>query len=191
MRSVRSIAIALGFICVCASGAAAQDSGTVGVTMGYPASFGLIWRVTDTLAIRPELSLAGTSSTSESITATTSSLESDGHAIATGASALFYVARFDQLRTYVSPRFSYARTTNSGTITNSFGLPPSNTKTTATAWGGSGSFGAEYALSKKFSAFGEIGLGVTRTTVKSNTSVAQQHSTAWSTRSGVGVIFYF
>ena len=39
----------------------AQEKGKTGVTLGYPASIGLLWHVTDRIAIRPEFSFAFTS----------------------------------------------------------------------------------------------------------------------------------
>jgi hypothetical protein len=64
----------------------------------------------------------------------------------------------------------------------------------------SGSFGAQYALGRRFSVFGEIGLGYTRTSVDneptssvspgaSTGSAATSHGIA--ARSGAGVVFYF
>src|SRR4051812_18079618 len=109
MRSVRMVAMALGVVAGCASGAAAQDSGKVGVSIGYPATFGIIWHASDRIAIRPELTLTGSSNDTEASGGIVA-LSGDGMAIGTGVSALIYLHKYERLRTYVSPRFTYNHT---------------------------------------------------------------------------------
>ena len=103
----RSALFALATLLTAASIASAQDK-KVGLTMGYPSSFGAVWHVSEKVALRPELSLAGGSAET---TAAGFSSESNSTAIGTGISALFYLTTADKLRTYVSPRFTYSHAT--------------------------------------------------------------------------------
>jgi hypothetical protein len=170
--------------------AGAQDR--VGVTMGYPASVGLLLRVTDGVAIRPEVSFGQSSGSSTDqaaslIFGTQSSV--DTTSVSVGASALFYVGKWDSLRTYVAPRFQYSR--NSTSVANAVANPLTSASddVTASNYGFAGLFGAEYGLGTRFAVFGEVGYGYTRT----HQSALSLESTvnATGTRTGVGVVFFF
>ena len=78
----------------------AQDSPKVGLVMGYPAAISVVWHASDQIAIRPEITFAASSS---STTALGLDLESDQFSVSPGVSALFYLAKWDAVRTYVSP----------------------------------------------------------------------------------------
>jgi hypothetical protein len=199
-------AIAIGCL---ASGASAQDDPKVGVTMGYPASIGVIWQVTDWVALRPEVSVAKSSSeftTTTSLTTfsgspfeipvpgatttTTTVNRSDAWQASVGLSALFYVSKRDALRTYLSPRWMYTR------LSSNSGSSIVGTGSTSSVNFVSGSFGAQYALARRFSVYGEVGLGFTRTVnspaaTVSVIAIASTTSSALATRSGAGVILYF
>lgn len=185
MRSVRILWSAALVTGMAVSPAGAQDQGKVGITMGFPASVGVLFRVSENVAIRPELSFTGATTETSSATFET---ESDSWTINTGVSALFYLKKYDALRTYLTPRFTYAHgsTTSEaeGFVTN-----PSST-TTLKAIGFSGAFGAEYALGNKFAAFGEVGFGYSHSTTKSSLLPTTVSGNSWGTRAGVGVIFY-
>jgi hypothetical protein len=186
MQIRRSFFLAAGLFLLTCRAVAAQDVGDVGLTMGYPSSIGVIWHVTDKVAIRPELSIAGSSTDSSS---SSFSAENDTLNLATGISVLFYLRTDDRLKTYVSPRLTYARTTNENT---SSGVTTSTVETTATSTGVFGSFGAQYELSDKFSVFGELGVGFGRAKTTGSTSqVPTAKGTTWNTRSGVGLVYYF
>jgi len=90
----------------------AQDTRAFGVTMGYPASVGVLWHVTEGVAVRPEFSFDFFSSETENSSPFGGDSSSDGHAISVGLSALFYVARWDMTRAYLVPRYAYSRTTS-------------------------------------------------------------------------------
>jgi hypothetical protein len=176
---------------LCAGTAAAQESGSVGVVTGYPASIGVVWRVSTCVAIRPEVSLSKMSgdTTSTGVALVTSS---SAWTVGVGASALFYLADRDGLRPYISPRFSYGR--NSSTTespTSSAGAENwSDTYLIAA------SFGAEYSLGRRFAVFGELGLSYSRQTSAYRSTAANvigSDSTAnvVGTRSAVGVILFF
>jgi hypothetical protein len=173
--------------------------------MGYPAAIGVVWQVTDGVALRPEIGV--TKSTSEfigsSITfssggvpvTTTTTTTTDSWQVSAGLSGLFYLSKHDALRTYLSPRWAYTRLSSSPSSTNSAATSVV-TGTSGHANVVSGSFGAQYAISDRFSAFGEVGLAYTRnvSTPLVNSSfltVGGSTSTNLSTRSGAGVILYF
>jgi len=179
----RSVVFALAALLTAAGIASAQDK-KVGLTMGYPSAIGVVWHISDRVALRPELSLAGGSAET---TAAGFSSESDTTAIGTGISALFYLNTADKLRTYLSPRFTYGHSTTEqdfSSITNS------TAKATTNNAGGQGSFGAQYYVSNRFALFGELGVGFSHTETKSNLTPTKGTSWAWGTRSAVGIIFY-
>lgn len=182
--------------------AGAQDRGQVGITMGYPASIGIIWHMTDGVALRPELSFARSSSESTTTatlttfppgtyTTTSQTTSNTSWQVAVGVSALFYVGKWDALRTYVSPRIAYSRTSftsSNSTITPLLG--PSDT--IGSSYFAAGSFGAQYSLAKRFGVFGEVGAGYTRGKTSSGTlGRSESRTNSFGTRSGAGVILYF
>jgi hypothetical protein len=202
------VAITIGLL---ASSASAQDDPRVGITMGFPASIGVIWHVSERIALRPEITAtraSGESTTTSSIsviglggvvptTTTTTVTTIESWQVSTGLSALFYVSKHDALRTYVSPRWAYSRTSsssNSGIADlGSFGSTGSSHTVT-------GSFGAQYALGRRFNVFGEVGLSFSRSTTTPRdlttglgfvTTTSGAVSRNFGTRSGVGVILYF
>jgi hypothetical protein len=178
------------------SAAMAQERGQVGVTMGYPTSVGVIWHLSDAVAVRPEVNLT-TSTTDVSLSSTSAT------AYGVGVSALFYVKHWDALRAYVAPRYAYQH----GSATSSIGidlplplpidLPSFQTSTTTSEHNFSGVFGGQYLLHRHFGFFGEV--GATYATVTSTytstpplpASEANPSSHAFGFRSGVGAIFYF
>jgi hypothetical protein len=206
-RRILSI-ISSGAALAVAGGARAQDTPRVGITMGYPSAVGVIWNVADRLALRSEITFSGESNDSSigSILGTGTGSSTDGFQIGVGLSGLIYVGRWDALRSYVSPRFSYSRTSSSGTSTGS------SSESTTQSYLTSGSFGAQYSLGRRFGAFGEIGIAYTATTTTFSTTLLQtislvglpgtpvttsvsarsdSHGKTWGTRSGAGVIFFF
>jgi hypothetical protein len=174
--------------------ASAQDSGRIGVTMGYPTAVGVIWHVADSIAVRPEATFSGISADGTVASSSTS--------FGVGVSGLFYIKRWDALRAYISPRYAYSHTSSSSTLTIDppISLPidlsldiSNSTSQHAIA----GSFGAQYLAHQHFGVFGEIGAGVAflkssaSTTVPLVPSLERPTATSWGVRSSVGVIFYF
>jgi opacity protein-like surface antigen len=215
-----SVARFVGVLAVLlAAPAIAQEHGQVGLSMGYPASVGIVWHVADRFAVRPELSLVqGSSLTLSTTTVTISSpfgtqiettetrLATDNATVGAGVSGLFYLWKRESLGAFVSPRYAYTRGSNTTTATNTTirsGAVAQVNDTTSRTHFFSGSFGAQYALGRRFSVFGEIGLGYTHGNVASPPSSSSQtpivsvstgsesknHNV--STRSGAGVVFYF
>ena len=209
----RAIAACAGLLAVLlAAPAFAQEQGQVGVSMGYPASVGVVWHVADRMAIRPEISLVQTSTDITAVTTLTFSTPSgtqtqqitraqfttDSTTVGAGVSALFYLWKQEALSAFVTPRYAYTRGT--GTTSGS-GVAGTPTEITTNNHVVSGSFGAQYALGPRFSVFGEIGLGYTHSTADNGAPVSlspggaasssRTTSHGVSTRSGAGVVFYF
>lgn len=166
--------------------AVAQEKGKVGLTMGYPSSVGIVYHVTDKIAIRPELNIAqaSTETTAPAIAGVNVSVSSDTWAIGTGLSGLFYVRQWDDLHLYVSPRWTYSHgSSSSSTLPIDTGL---------NSWSLTGSVGAQYALGKRFGVFGEVGFGYQHSH-ETGGSLIQTDITSHTigTRTGVGVILYF
>lgn len=181
-----------------ARSAAAQEAGDVGVTMGYPGALGVVWHVTDGIALRPDIAL--TRSTSESTTSVTgvfvgsglsSTSTSEGWGTSVGVSVLVNVRTIDRLRLYLAPRIAYARST----ADNESGLNGALTGFTAKTTGvlASGSFGSQFSLHDRFAVFGELGLQYTTQTTTSDFpgSSTEAEGTTFGLRSAVGVTFYF
>jgi len=149
--------------------ASAQESGQAGVTLGTNA-LRAVFNLNDTIAIRPE----GTFSFS-----TGDSIDSSGWGL--GTSVLFYMHRVEKLSTYFAPRFLYQRNTTSG---------PSLLDITTSIYDVSGSFGAQYALHRRFSVYGEVGLLI-RDTTASGTLLSGTSTTSVRPLTGFGGVLYF
>ena len=165
--------------------ASAQDAHVFGVTMGYPASVGVLWQVTDGLALRPELSFAHISSEIENESPIIGDSSTDGNAVSVGLSALFYLAKWDMTRAYVVPRYAYSKTTTS--IEGPFAGLDRDQTSNGHVFGVS--FGAQHALGERFSLYGELGLQYDRSTTE--TATTELRRSTFGTRSGVGVVLYF
>jgi hypothetical protein len=190
MRAVRLFAgcTLVGLLAVPAT-ALAQEKGDTGLTMGYPTTIGVVYHVSDRFAIRPEISLAASSGTSESTVSTT---EGDTFSIGVGVSGIFYLRQWDRLRTYVSPRYTYNR--GESTTTSTFDSPiigDSENTQTSNAHAFMGTFGAQGAAHERFSIFGEVGASYARQRSRSNLSGLRSTSNQFATRTAVGVILYF
>jgi hypothetical protein len=187
----RCVPIAVLFALFCPGRAGAQEGGQVGVVMGYPASAGVVWHASDRIAIRPEVNFSyssGDSSTTTGNLATASSASTVG----VGVSGLFYLAGKADLWMYISPKFTYGR--NNSSTESAPGS--SRSENTSNTYSVAGSFGAQYALGKRFSVFGEVGLVYSWQTSSYSSTTANvigTDSTANSvgTRTAVGVIVYF
>ena len=198
MHSLRVVVVLMA-LAMCGGIAQAQDAPRRGLVIGYPASVGVLWPINDKLAVRPELSfsVASQDSTTSLAAGVSDRSSGDSSQVGIGMSALWYLRQWDALRTYVSPRFSYGRTSSSLTSTTSI------TDGTSSSYSTSGSFGLQYALGERFAVFGELGLAFTAISTTSSAGVSvsgssgvlisttEDHSHGVGTRSGVGVIFSF
>lgn len=187
MRIRRFLSLTIGLFLFACGTAAAQEPGKTGVTMAFPGAIGIIWHATDQLAIRPDFFFSHSSVDSSS-----SSITSSGWTLGMNISALFYMRKYEHVRTYFSPRFTYSRSRTTTTQPASQFVLPEVTSTTSSA-GGGGSFGAQYSPTPRFSVFGEIGLAFSHRETKpgSTTLPSGIKGNGWGTTSGVGVVFYF
>jgi outer membrane protein with beta-barrel domain len=202
MRRMLFAVLAVGVLS--ARPAAGQDSPRFGLVMGYPAEVGVLWSVSDRVAIRPEVNWTHSSSESpvtstvfgpngSSTTVTTTT--SEGTTFGVGASALFYLSKRDALRTYVTPRLAYTRIST----TIDLALPalpaplPRVQTTIGSGYTVSGAVGAEYRPAARFGVFGELGLAYGRTTISGESELPRPDATNTSVglRSGAGVILFF
>jgi hypothetical protein len=159
--------------------AAAQERGQVGVTMGFPASVGFIWHATDRVALRPEIDFAFGSSKSDINDNITT--ESDSRAFSIGASLLWYLTpAAEHVHPYISPRVVFFKSTSERDD-----LPDADSDGLDL----SASFGVQYAPVPHFSVFGEV--GIVYTNAEGSFGDSQSSSTAFGTRTAVGVIYYF
>lgn len=186
MRTLALTVFAVLLLSPSPAGAAPQDPSGAGLTIGHPGSVGVLWHVSERVAIRPEFQFSYLSSETTA-GEFGSAVSSSGWTVAPGVSALFYLRRFDNLRTYVCPRFTFSRST-SEFETGSLG---SAARSTNRSYSGTASFGTQYSFGQKFSIFAEVGLGMTRTTGESALSTARSTGHQWTTRTGVGAVFYF
>jgi hypothetical protein len=169
----------LGVLMAAASAAPAyaQGAGKIGLEMSTGNTLGLVWQVSDNVAIRPEFAFnkSSTDSTTGSTTITT-----DANGIGASGSVLFYTSKHDALRTYLTPRFDFIRSKST----------TGSTERTSKAYSLSGSFGAQYGLGDRFQVFGEFGLQAgwaPEQTIGTTTT----KSSGFGTRSAVGVAFIF
>ena len=183
-KLINGIVLASALAFVPAAPAAAQEKGKVGMTFGSPASVGILWHATEKLAIRPEFGFSWNSSDS-------GTFETDSVTFTTGVSALFYLARWDDLSAYVSPRYSYNRTSTESTTSTVPVIDPDQERVIG-AHVFSGSFGAQYWFGTRFSAFGEFGLsyGWSKNEVVSFLT-SELESKSLGTRTAAGFVFYF
>lgn len=192
MRRCRTVVVIASWISLCAGVdlALAQEPDHVGITMGFPTSVGVLCPLGAHLAIRPEFSF---SHATEALTETAlvggalpaQSISNDANHVTAGVSVLVYVRRWDALRAYVTPRFSYSRSTG----TTSSTLPLGLLDVTTHEYSVGGSFGAQYSPVRHFGVFGEIGLLYTSSR-DAAIGITDRFRTI-STVSSAGVILFF
>jgi len=120
--------------------AAAQDKGQVGLVVGYPATVGVSWQISDRIAVRGEGSFSWSSSKTEEPSDNSSSTSTFTYADGTtsvvtlggssigvtqeshsvtgtvGVSVLVTLTRTDELRTYIAPRVAWAMSRSTTTL---------------------------------------------------------------------------
>lgn len=198
MRTMHGVVAGVALVAMVGS-ASAQEAGDVGVVMAYPGAVGVIWHISERIAIRPDVSIIRNVVESETTTnlgfaglgSLSSSSRVEGWGNSIGLSALLTVRSIDQLRVYVTPRLAYTRTTaessgNTGTTLGGFTQD-------ASGFTASGAFGAQLGLHDRLALFGEIGVQhvVTKSTADLSNSRSTSDSTTTGLRSAVGLTFYF
>jgi hypothetical protein len=168
----------------------AQERGQVGLTMGVPAAAGVIWHVTNRIAVRPEITFAQVTSRAE-VSLPNASTETTSRQLSYGASLLWYFGSSDNVRPYVSPRIAYSRITTEDSRPSLPGADDDDDDPAGTL-AVSGSFGVQYTPSRRVGLFGEVGIARAHTEQsRSFPGIAVTTSvTSWSTRGAVGVILY-
>jgi hypothetical protein len=195
--------------------ASAQDHGPVGLTTGFPNAVGVIWHVTERLAIAPRLTISRNSSegtftttstfTPNVIVTTTSTSTSEAWTLSPALNLQFYLARWDEVATYLTGGGSYFR--NNVTTTTEFETPNfSNlvgvinfTRRTEVeenktdGFGVNGGFGVQYTPHRRFAVFGEVGVRyASQDSVSDRAPAATTYSnSAVSNASVIGIILYF
>ena len=169
---MRLVSIAILFVLLSPTRAAAQERDRFGLVMGHPASVGVIVPVATWLSLRPDVSVLRVSSKSPTVRSINGTVVDVSEStfitwnVTAGVSALFYVGRWDNLRTYVSPRFAFLKTAHSSTVPETFGMTSDQI-----GYLTSGSFGARYTLGLHFGVFGEVGLNHTYLTTENSSQL--------------------
>lgn len=163
-----------------ASTASAQDTNKVGLTMSSGSSIGVLVPLGGNAAIRPTLIVSRTTSDYEGSQFIEDSISST--TLVPGASVLFYLKTWDDTRVYVSPQYSYQRTSSSREEDE-----PRGTHNAAFM------VGAQHGLGARFGVFVEGGLGWTRNKGVSfaTSEPSSVTTTSWTTRATVGGILFF
>ena len=165
--------------------ARAQEPGKIGITMGYPAAVGVLWEARKAIAIRPVITFAGASSDTNGLTS-----QSSNWSVGVNLSALLYVKKYDNVRTYVSPSYRYSHSSTSLTPSTTIQGSVSNVETSVNSNGAGGTFGAEYAPGSRVRIYGEVGVAFTHMTGSSPTAGLNISGNSWGTIAGVGFVFY-
>jgi hypothetical protein len=175
---LRVIALAVSAAAVLTAAAPAQaqtpNEPRTALTLGYPGTIGVLFKVTERVAVRPELDLSGASADETSSTS-----------LAVGASVLFYWPPVDDVRFYVSPRVVYHHSSAS-TDDLAFDVELDRSATSV-----SGSIGAEFNPRPRFGIFGEVGFQYSRSSSELTFLDRDRTIHGWGLRSGVGVILRF
>jgi hypothetical protein len=187
MRIPRLVYLVSAVLLLAAASASAQDIGKTGLVMGFPGDIGLIWQASDKVAIRPAVSFSGSSSDETAASTTNWSVSGD-------VSVLFYVKKYDSVRTYVAPRFIFGRassTFDAATLPVIQGTPiePSFTSH-VTHTGGGAMFGAQYDAHRHFGVYGEVGFVFTHLKTSLSLGSPESGANSWGTSAGVGVILH-
>jgi hypothetical protein len=195
---IQSTAILL--VLFSATRATAQERDRFGLVMGHPASVGVIVPVATWLSLRPDVSVLRVSTKSPTVRLINGTVVDVSDStfitwnVTVGVSALFYVGRWDNLRTYVSPRFAFLKTAQSSTVPETLEMSSGQI-----GYLTSGSFGARYTLGLHFGVFGEVGLNHTYLTAETSSHLSglppqldpKQRLHFLETRSVAGVIVSF
>lgn len=180
MRKYGLIAGVCAALTLGASTASAQNASKIGLTMSSGSAIGVLVPIGDNAAIRPTLIVARTTSDYEGSQFIEDSISST--TFVPGASVLFYLKTWGDTRVYVSPQYSYQRTSSSRDEDD-----PRGTHNAAFMIGG------QHGLGDRFGVFAEAGLGWTRHKSVSFAvpEPASVTTTNWSTRATVGGILFF
>jgi hypothetical protein len=165
---------------------AAAQAGTLGLSVGVPASVAALWQPTAAVGIRPEFTfdLFDAESTSTSRLGT-SQFSSDTRQVGAGVSALFQVYREENLSVYVSPRYVYRRGHTDVTQEVPADVVVNGTDREIRGYSFTASLGGRYALGARFGVFGELGIDYSREDTTEPTFESRISRTGLRTSAGV------
>ena len=182
MKGRTACVFATALWCLSTSTAWAQDKGDTGLTISAPSAIGMIWHTSDRVALRPDVSFGLTETDGEGSLPDLSSRN-----VTLSVSALLFTHRWDDLRTYVSPRFTFGHAS-----TSIDGAPGVSGDTTSSTWAVAGSIGAQYALGTRFGVFAEAGLSYSSQRSETpSLNVTERTTWTFGTRTMIGGILYF
>ena len=191
------ISLVMVWLVAGASPALAQSDRKVGLVMGYPASVGVLWHVSDRIGLRPDFAITRQSAETTSTVSglfgmtETSTTTSEGWTTSLGLSGLFYLGAPADLRFYLTPRVAWAWSRSDYEASQGLvQLGPVDSESDGFLV--AGSFGAQYAPHERFRLFGEVGLSYSRQegTTGYSASRADTATSSLGLRSGVGVVVY-
>ena len=206
------VVVSLVAIALVGRDAAAQDTARVGVTMGYPTSLGLIWHVSNRVAVRPAVSFAHSTSETEQILggvlgpiiSGNSRTELHTSTIGVDLAALVYVGTWDNIRAYISPAYTFSHTSSEfeSAVGPLLGSPlvtlpvATSIKQSLDGHGFRGTVGVQFTPHRRFAVYGETGFEYRRSETNDDGGLASLLGTSTTnhtigSRSGVGVILYF
>ena len=165
------LALAISSLLATASPVSAQSDAKVGLAMGTPTAFSVIWHVDNRIALRPDIGFSHSTSENDVL-----GTEFSSTTVSPGISALFYVSSWDQVRAYVSPRYTWSHLSAS----NSSGSSQSSN-----AHAFAGSLGVQYTPHRRFGVYGEVGIGF------STVDAGDSSQTSTGVRHAIGAILYF
>ena len=110
------------------------------MTLAYPGSIGFIWHAGDSVAIRPDFVFSHSSTDP-----TVATSGSHGNLFGIDISVLFCLKKYDNVRAYISPRFTYSRNSSTSTPVSSVQAALPEVTITSSSTGGAGMFGAQYS----------------------------------------------
>jgi hypothetical protein len=205
----RMVVMSLTALALFGRDAAAQDTARVGVAMGYPSSLGVIWQISNRIAVRPQVSFSHNTSETEQIlggilgTVISGNSRTEIHASTIGVdlSALFYVGTWDNVRAYVSPAYTYSHTSSefesaAGPLLGSSLPVATSIKESLDGHGFRGTVGVQFTPHRRFAVYGETGFEYRRSESNEDGGLSSLLGTVTKnhtigSRSGVGVILYF
>lgn len=189
----KSLVASLVLTILLSSGSAfAQEKGQIGLTMSYPTAVGLVWQVTDRLAVRPGISFSRGWSESRSESdaevreglfgsvsfspAIRSSTTSDSWSIGVDLGVQWSLGQWDNVRTYIAPAYGYRQTETTTVSTLEYNFPaipgfpslppeisgPRTQKLNSSSHVGNAMFGVQFTPHRRFGAIGEVGVRYTR-----------------------------
>ena len=203
-------AIAVCSVAILAIGppALAQDEGRIGVTMSYPHSAGVVWRISDRMAVRPAFSFTRSQSEGsepgEPVVFSffffgrgEPTLSFDGRSLDVRGELdlLVYLNSPGRVRMYVAPGYVFSRFSTTTTVTIQLPAfppampvpPPPQTETLSSksdSHAGALSLGVQFTPHRRFGVYGEAGASF------STSDRDNSRSRRFDTRTRVGMVFY-